>query len=70
MGTISGGIPFGHAGYITLIALIFQNALAFALALACDREIRMKRFYRLVSLSRRCFLKVVVRPYLELDLEP
>jgi raffinose/stachyose/melibiose transport system permease protein len=38
----------GHAGYITLIALTFQNALAFALALACDREIRMKRFYRVV----------------------
>lgn len=37
-----------HAGYITLIALTFQNALAFALALACDREIRMKRFYRVV----------------------
>lgn len=37
-----------HAGYITLIALVFQNALAFALALACDREIRMKRFYRVV----------------------
>ena len=37
-----------HAGYITLIALIFQNALAFALALACDREIRLKRFYRAV----------------------
>lgn len=37
-----------HAGYITLIALTFQNALAFALALACDREIRMKNFYRVV----------------------
>ncbi len=37
-----------HAGYITLIALTFQNALAFALALACDREIRMKRFYSVV----------------------
>ncbi len=37
-----------HAGYITLIALTFQNALAFTLALACDREIRMKRFYRVV----------------------
>src|SRR6185295_7691080 len=32
----------GHAFYITLIALTFQNFLAFALALACDREIRMK----------------------------
>ncbi len=37
-----------HAGYITLIALTFQNVLAFTLALACDREIRMKRFYRVV----------------------
>ncbi|MBL8013388.1 MAG: sugar ABC transporter permease [Candidatus Omnitrophica bacterium] len=37
-----------HAGYITLIALTFQNALAFALALACDREIKMKNFYRVV----------------------
>jgi ABC-type sugar transport system permease subunit len=37
-----------HAGYITLIALTFQNALAFTLALACDREIRMKKFYRVV----------------------
>lgn len=37
-----------HATYITLIALTFQNAIAFALALACDREIRMKRFYRAV----------------------
>ncbi len=37
-----------NAGYITLIALTFQNALAFALALACDREIRLKNFYRLI----------------------
>ena len=28
-----------HAGYITLIALTFQNVLAFALALACDLRI-------------------------------
>ena len=37
-----------HAGYITLIALVFQNPLAFALAMACDREINLKRFYRVV----------------------
>jgi ABC-type sugar transport system permease subunit len=37
-----------HAGYITAIALTFQNALAFALAVACDRQIRMKHFYRVV----------------------
>ncbi len=37
-----------HAGYITLFALFIQNPIAFALALACDREIRLKRFYRTI----------------------
>ncbi|MDI6758645.1 MAG: sugar ABC transporter permease [Candidatus Omnitrophota bacterium] len=37
-----------NAGYITLIALTFQNAIAFLLAWACDREIRLKNFYRLI----------------------
>jgi len=37
-----------NAGYITLIALTFQNALAFLLAWACDREIRLKNFYRMI----------------------
>jgi ABC-type sugar transport system permease subunit len=37
-----------NAGYITLIALTFQNILAFMLAAACDREIRLKNFYRLI----------------------
>ncbi|MEI6438359.1 MAG: sugar ABC transporter permease [Candidatus Omnitrophota bacterium] len=50
----------GHAGYITLIALTFQNALAFALALACDREIRLKRFYRLVFFIPPVLSEVVV----------
>ncbi len=50
----------GHAGYITLIALTFQNALAFALALACDREIRMKRFYRAVFFIPPVLSEVVV----------
>jgi ABC-type sugar transport system permease subunit len=49
-----------HAGYITLIALVFQNALAFALALACDREIRLKRFYRLVFFIPPVLSEVVV----------
>ena len=49
-----------HAGYITLIALVFQNALAFALALACDREIRMKRFYRVVFFIPPVLSEVVV----------
>ncbi len=50
----------GHAGFITLIALTFQNALAFALALACDREIRMKNFYRVVFFIPPVLSEVVV----------
>ncbi len=50
----------GHAGFITLIALTFQNALAFALALACDREIRMKRFYRVVFFIPPVLSEIVV----------
>ncbi len=49
-----------HAGYITLIALTFQNALAFALALACDREIRMKNFYRVIFFLPPVLSEVVV----------
>ena len=50
----------GHAGYITLVALTFQNALAFALALACDREIRAKRFYRVIFFIPPVLSEVVV----------
>ncbi len=50
----------GHAAYITLIALTFQNALAFALALACDRQIRMKRFYRMVFFLPPVLSEIVV----------
>ncbi len=50
----------GHAGFITLVALTFQNALAFALALACDQEIRMKRFYRVVFFIPPVLSEVVV----------
>ncbi|MBI5150042.1 MAG: sugar ABC transporter permease [Candidatus Omnitrophica bacterium] len=50
----------GHAAYITLIALTFQNILAFALALACDREIRMRRFYRVVFFIPPVLSEVVV----------
>lgn len=49
-----------HACYITLIALTFQNCLAFALALACDREIRMKNFYRVVFFLPPVLSEVVV----------
>jgi len=49
-----------NACYITLIALTFQNMLAFALALACDREIRMKRFYRVVFFIPPVLSEIVV----------
>lgn len=49
-----------HAGYITLFALVFQNSLAFALALACDREIRLKRFYRVVFFIPPVLAQIVV----------
>ncbi len=50
----------GHAGFITLIALTFQNMVAFALALACDREIRLQRFYRVVFFIPPVLSEVVV----------
>ncbi len=50
----------GHAGFITLIALTFQNMLAFALALACDREIRMQNFYRVIFFIPPVLSEVVV----------
>ncbi len=49
-----------HAGYITLIALVFQNTLAFALALACDRELRLQRFYRVIFFIPPVLSEVVV----------
>jgi len=49
-----------QAGYITLIALTFQNALAFLLAWACDREIRMKNFYRVIFFIPPVLSEVVV----------
>lgn len=49
-----------HAGFITLVALTFQNLLAFALAFACDRELRMKNFYRLVFFIPPVLSEVVV----------
>lgn len=49
-----------NAGYITLIALTFQNALAFLLAWACDREIRLKNFYRLIFFIPPVLSEVVV----------
>ncbi len=49
-----------QAGYITLIALTFQNALAFLLAWACDREIRLKNFYKVIFFIPPVLSEVVV----------
>lgn len=49
-----------NAGWITLIALAFQNVLAFLLAWACDREIRLKNFYRLIFFIPPVLSEVVV----------
>ncbi len=49
-----------NAAFITFIALTFQNMLAFGLALACDREIRMKRFYRVVFFIPPVLSEIVV----------
>src|SRR3989338_8129211 len=51
---------FLNAGYITLIALTFQNALAFLLAWACDREMRLKNFYRLIFFIPPVLSEIVV----------
>ena len=49
-----------QAGWMTLVALTFQNILAFLLAWACDREIRFKNWYRLVFFIPPILSEVVV----------
>ncbi|MCM8792427.1 MAG: sugar ABC transporter permease [Candidatus Omnitrophica bacterium] len=49
-----------NAAYITFIALTFQNTLAFCLALACDREIRLRNFYRTIFFIPPVLSEVVV----------
>lgn len=50
----------GNAGYITLIALTFQNILALALALACDRQIKGRNFFRVIFFIPPVLSEVVV----------
>jgi len=50
----------GHAGYITLIALTFQNALALALAWACDRDIKGGNIYRVIFYLPPVLSEIVV----------
>ncbi len=49
-----------NATWITVIALTLQNAFAFMLALACDREIRMKNFYRVIFFIPPVLSEIVV----------
>ncbi|PIQ89314.1 MAG: sugar ABC transporter permease [Candidatus Omnitrophica bacterium CG11_big_fil_rev_8_21_14_0_20_42_13] len=49
-----------HAGYITLIALTFQNGLALLLALVCDREIKGRNFFRVLFFVPPILSEVVV----------
>ena len=49
-----------NAGYITLIALTFQNAMAFLLAWACNRKIHLKRFYCTVFFIPPILSEIVV----------
>ena len=49
-----------NAGFITLIALTFQNALALILALACDRQIKAGNFYRMIFFIPPVLSEVVV----------
>jgi ABC-type sugar transport system permease subunit len=49
-----------HAGVITFFALTFQNILAFALALACDQQVRLKKIYRLIFFIPPVLSEVVV----------
>ena len=49
-----------NAGYITLIALTLQNTVAFLLAWACDREIKMKNFYRVIFFIPPVLSEIVV----------
>jgi len=49
-----------NAGFITIIALTLQNVLAFLLALACDREIRLKNFYALIFFVPVVLSEIVV----------
>ncbi|MEW6008675.1 MAG: sugar ABC transporter permease [Candidatus Omnitrophota bacterium] len=49
-----------NAGYITFIALTFQNALALILALACDRQMKAGNFYRVIFFIPPVLSEVVV----------
>lgn len=49
-----------NALYITFIALVFQNILALILALACDRQIKGRNFFRVIFFIPPVLSEVVV----------
>ncbi len=49
-----------NALYITFIALVFQNILALSLALACDRQIKGRNFFRVIFFIPPVLSDVVV----------
>jgi len=49
-----------NAIYITLIALTFQNTLAFLLALACNRQMKLKDWYRTIFFIPPILSEIVV----------
>lgn len=49
-----------QAGFITLFALVFQNALALVLALACDRAVRRTTVYRVIFFIPPILSEIVV----------
>ena len=53
-------MSMGQAGYITLWALIFQNALALLLALACDKAIKAGTVYRVIFFIPAILSEIVV----------
>jgi len=53
-------VSMAQAGYITLWALIFQNALAFLLALACDKAIKAGTVYRVIFFIPPILSEIVV----------
>lgn len=60
MGDATWWTSVKNAAFITLVALTLQNALAFALALACDQEIRMRNWYRVIFFIPPVLSEVVV----------
>ncbi len=51
---------FGQAGYVTLLALVFQNVLALGLAMAVNRRMRLGGIYRTLFFLPPILSEIVV----------